>query len=97
LIIQSLVHHTPIRQLIRSAHKNALKEYVMKITVSINERTAKAANEMGISLSQLVRNYLELLTKKNQSSSDFNDFLQLSGQGNSKGRKFDRDELHERT
>ena len=73
----------------------------MNITLSIDEKTAKEArkiaNEMGTSLNQLVRNYLELLTKKNQSSSDLSEFISLSGQGHSAGWKFDRDELHERT
>lgn len=73
----------------------------MNITLSVDEETAKEArkiaNEMGTSLNQLVRNYLELLTKKNQSSSDLNEFIKLSGQGNSNGWKFDREELHERT
>ena len=73
----------------------------MNITLSVYEETAKEArkiaNEMGTSLNQLVRNYLELLTKKNQSGSDLSEFIKLSGQGNSQGWKFDRDELHERT
>lgn len=73
----------------------------MNITLSIDEETAKEArkiaNDMGTSLNQLVRNYLELLTKKNQSSSDLNEFINLSGQGNSSAWKFDREELHERT
>ena len=59
----------------------------MNITLSIDEETAKEArkiaNEMGTSLNQLVKNYLVQLTKKEQSNNDFNDFLQLSGQGNS--------------
>ena len=73
----------------------------MNITLSIDEKTAKEArkiaNEMGTSLNQLVRNYLELLTKKNQSDSDLSEFISLSGQGHSNGWKFDREELHERT
>ena len=73
----------------------------MNITLSIDEKTAKEerkdANEMGTSLNQLVRNYLELLTKKKQSESDLSEFVSLSGQGHSNGWKFDRDELHERT
>lgn len=73
----------------------------MNITLSIDEKTAKearkVANEMGTSLNQLVRNYLELLTKKKQSESDLSEFVSLSGQGHSNGWKFDRDELHERT
>ena len=73
----------------------------MNITLSIDEKTAKEArkiaNEMGTSLNQLVRNYLELLTQKNQSDSDLSEFISLSGQGHSNGWKFDREELHERT
>lgn len=73
----------------------------MNITLSIDEETVtearKIANEMGTSLNQLVRNYLELLTKKNQSSSDLSEFVSLSGQGHSNGWKFDRGELHKRT
>ena len=72
----------------------------MKVKILIDEKTAKEAckiaNDMGISLSQLIKNYLGQLTKKEQSNNDFNDFLQLSGQGNSQGWKFDREELNEK-
>lgn len=73
----------------------------MNITLSIDEKIAKearkVANEMGTSLNQLIRDHLELLTKKNQSDSDLEEFVSLSGKGDSAGWKFDRDELHERT
>ena len=73
----------------------------MNITLSIDEKTAKearkAATEMGTSLNQLIRNYLETLAKKPQSSSDLEEFIGLSGQGRSMGWKFNREELHERT
>jgi len=73
----------------------------MNITLSIDEKTAiearKVANEMGTSLNQLIRDHLELLTKKDQSEGDLEEFIALSGQGHSSGWKFDRDELHERT
>ncbi len=73
----------------------------MNITLSIDEKTAvearKVANEMGTSLNQLIRDHLELLTKKDQSEGDLEEFVNLSGQGHSAGWKFDRDELHERT
>ncbi len=73
----------------------------MNITLSIDEKTAiaarKIANEMDSSLNQLVRDYLELLTQKEQSNKSFQEFVSLSGQGDSKGWKFNRDELYERT
>jgi hypothetical protein len=73
----------------------------MNITLSIDEKVAKearkVANNMGTSLNQLIRDHLELLTKKNQSSGDLDEFIALSGQGHSAGWKFNRDELHERT
>ncbi len=76
-------------------------EAVMNITLSIDEKVAKearkVANNMGTSLNQLIRDHLELLTKKNQSSGDLDEFIGLSGQGHSAGWKFNRDELHERT
>ena len=73
----------------------------MNITLSIDEKVAKearkVANNMGTSLNQLIRDHLELLTKKNQSNGDLDEFIGLSGQGHSAGWKFNRDELHERT
>ncbi len=76
-------------------------ETVMNITLSIDENIAqearKIATGMGTSLNQLIRNYLELLTKKQQSESDLQEFISLSGQGHSSGWKFNREELHERT
>ncbi len=73
----------------------------MNITLSIDEKVAKearkVANNMGTSLNQLIRDHLELLTKKNQSSGDLDEFIGLSWQGHSAGWKFNRDELHERT
>lgn len=72
----------------------------MNITLSIDEKVAKearkVANEMGTSLNQLIRDHLELLTKKQQSSGDLEEFISLSGLGHSAGWTFNRDELHER-
>jgi hypothetical protein len=73
----------------------------MNITLSIDEKVAKearkAANAMGTSLNQLIRDHLELLTKQQQSSGDLEEFIGLSGQGHSAGWTFNRNELHERT
>lgn len=73
----------------------------MNITLSIDEKTAKearkVAHEMGTRLNQLIRDYLELLTKQQQSRGDLEAFIGLSGQGRSAGWTFDKDELYERT
>ena len=72
----------------------------MNITLSVDEKTVvearKVAASMGKSLNQIIREDLERLTHK-QSRECLNEFKALTGQGNSKGWKFNRDELHERT
>ncbi len=52
---------------------------------------------MGKSLNQVIREDLERLTNRQNRTNDLNELLRLNGQGNSQGRRFDRDELHERT
>jgi len=52
---------------------------------------------MDISLNQLIRDQLELLTKQQQSNGYFEEFIGLSAQGHSACWIFDRDELHEKT
>lgn len=73
----------------------------MNITLSIDEKTVtearKIATGMGKSLNQLIREDLQRLTQQQQRSKDLNEFKTISGNGNSQGWKFDRDELHERT
>ncbi len=53
---------------------------------------------MGISVNQLVRDYLEGLAGKADPRDDANDFERLSlvANGDSRGWKFDRRELHDR-
>lgn len=73
----------------------------MNITLSIDEKiiieARKIAASMGKSLNQIIREDLERLTRKQNRNNAFNEFKQLTSQGNSKGWKFNRDELHERT
>lgn len=54
---------------------------------------------MGTSLNQLVREYLEQLAGKRQIEQDIAEFRRLSEEahGHSRGWKFNRDEIHERT
>lgn len=72
----------------------------MNITLSIDDKVVndvrKIAQDMGKSLNQMVREYLEQLTRCQQANASFDEFAALSGQGDSNGWKFNRDELHER-
>ena len=72
----------------------------MNLTLSIDEllvqRARKNADVMGTSLNQLVREYIEKLARKQDIEQVIAEFEALSGRGNSGGRKFNRDELHER-
>ena len=53
---------------------------------------------MGTSVNQLVREYLEQLSGKSDPERDADEFERLSraSRGNSRGWKFNREELHER-
>ena len=74
----------------------------MNITLSVDERVAESAREaarkMGKSLNQAVRDYLEQLAGQERQSSEWQLWEQrcLSGSGQLKGWKFDRDALHDR-
>ncbi len=72
----------------------------MNITLSVDDKLVsdarKIAADMGKSLNQVIREYLENLTRQQKSAADFDEFVGLSGQGHSQGWTFDRDELHER-
>ena len=74
----------------------------MNITLSIDERVAEqarqAAQAMGKSLNQAVRDYLEQLAGRAQLESEIEAFLQSTARtpGRLAGWAFDRDELHRR-
>ncbi len=73
----------------------------MNITLSVDEKIVvearRVAASMGKSLNELIREDLERLTRKHRRENDLHEFKNLSGQGNSRGWKFNREELHERT
>jgi hypothetical protein len=75
----------------------------MNLTLSVDERTAararKRAQAMGKSLNQLVREYLERLGGSDDAPQDVEELrrLSLEGRGRSRGWRFNRDELHERS
>jgi hypothetical protein len=75
----------------------------MNLTLSIEEKlVAKArrrAEAMGKSLNQMIRDYLKTVAGDDDDDAkrDIAEFRRLSGKGNPRGWKFNRDELHERT
>jgi replicative DNA helicase len=74
----------------------------MNLTLSIEERLVKEARRvaraMGKSLNQLVRDYLEQLTARDDPRRDIEELRRLSadGKGRSRGWRFNRKELHDR-
>ena len=73
---------------------------VMNVTLSIDERVVararKRAEALGKSLNQLIRDYLETLADDDPERS-IEEFNRLSGRGNSRGWRFNRDEIHDRS
>ena len=74
----------------------------MNITLSVEDELIQRARDkaevLGTSVNQLVREYLQQLAGKTDPAAEAAEFERLShaAQGNSKGWKFDREELHER-
>ena len=74
----------------------------MNITLSIDDevifRARQRAEVLGTSVNQLVREYLGQLAGKYDPNEDATEFERLSmlAQGDSRGWKFNREELHER-
>ncbi len=75
----------------------------MNLTLSIDDqivaRARRVADSMGKSVNQLVREYLESLTEAGDAERDIEELRQLSkrGKGRSRGWRFSRDEVHERS
>ncbi len=74
----------------------------MNLTLSVDEQTLQKARQradaMGKSVNQLVREYLEQLAGKADREALLREFREMSKHpsGDSKGWKFNREELHER-
>jgi hypothetical protein len=72
----------------------------MNITLSIDgqvvARARKRAQALGKSLNQVIRDYLQTLADDDPERS-IEEFKRLSGRGNSRGWRFNRDEIHERS
>ena len=73
----------------------------MNVTLSIDEQTVararKKAEALGKSLNQLIRDYLQTLAGGDDPQKSVDEFNRLSGQGSSRGWRFNRDEIHERS
>jgi hypothetical protein len=73
----------------------------MNVTLSLDEQTVerarKKAEALGKSLNQLIRDYLQRLAGGDDPEQSIEEFKRLSGQGNSRGWRFNRDEIHERS
>jgi Family of unknown function (DUF6364) len=76
--------------------------WMMNVTLSIDDevmrRARRRAEVLGTSVNQLVREYLEQLAGKTDPTEDAAEFERLSllARGDSRGWKFDREQLHER-
>ena len=74
----------------------------MNITLSVDDEVLRRAREraavLGTSVNQLVRDYLDQLAGKTDPVADAAEFTRLSkiSAGNSRGWKFNREEIHER-
>lgn len=74
----------------------------MNITLSVPDEIVRNArrnaNAMGKSVNQLVREYLERLAGNQDREALISEFRELSAKplGDSKGWKFNREEIHER-
>jgi Family of unknown function (DUF6364) len=72
----------------------------VNVTLSIDEqlvlRARKKAEALGKSLNQLIRDYLENVAGGDDPERSIEEFKRLSGQGNSRGWRFNREEIHSR-
>jgi hypothetical protein len=73
----------------------------MNVTLSIDEhvvaRARRKAEALGKSLNQLIRDYLQKLAGSEDPERSVQEFERLSGTGHSRGWRFNRDEIHERS
>jgi len=73
----------------------------VNVTLSIDEqlvaRARQKAEALGKSLNQLIRDYLQTLAGGDDAERSIEEFKRLSGQGHSRGWRFDRNEIHERS
>ena len=75
------------------------KNLTLSVDEKVVERARSVARAMGKSLNQLVRDYLERVTATGDLDDEMRELRRLSKSpgGRSRGWRFDRDELHERS
>lgn len=73
----------------------------MNVTLSVDEqlvaRARKKANALGKSLNQLIRDYLQSIAGGDDPERSIDELKRLSGRGHSRGWRFNRNEIHERS
>jgi hypothetical protein len=73
----------------------------MNLTLSVDEqivaRARRKADALGKSLNQLIRDYLQNLAGMDDAERSIQELRRLSGRGDSRGWRFNRDEIHERS
>jgi hypothetical protein len=73
----------------------------MNLTLSVDEQVVARAREkagaLGKSLNQLIREYIQSLAGGSDVERSIEEFKRLSGKGDSRGWRFNRDEIHERS
>src|SRR5438477_9987391 len=73
----------------------------VNVTLSIDEqlvtRARKKADALGKSLNQLIRDYLQRLAGGDDPERSIEEFKRLSGRGHSRGWRFNRNQIHERS
>jgi len=73
----------------------------MNLTLSVDAQVVaqarKKAEAVGKSLNQLIRDYLQRLAGGDDPERSIEEFKSLSGRGNSRRWRFNRDEIHERS
>jgi hypothetical protein len=72
----------------------------MNLTLALDEqlvaRARRRAAALGKSLNQVIRDHLERLAGSDDPERSIQEFRRLSGRGQARGWRFDRDQLHER-
>lgn len=72
----------------------------MNLTLAIDDRLVekarRKADATGTSLNQVVRDHIQKYVGEDDPASVIEEFLNLPGNGNSEGWRFNRDEVHER-
>jgi hypothetical protein len=76
-----------------------VSRYTVRVSLPIHQLVASArkkAEALGKSLNQLIRDHVQTIAGGDDPERSIAEFKKLSGQGHSRGWRFNRDEVHER-